>query len=164
MTPAYTPLDGDNLHDAVALDSHCFPTPWGRPGFLEIFRLRENVIVCGTAAMVGQQLVGFAVFEHQRHRVTVQRLAVHPAFRRRGIAGDLLSRVEKLITAGRCRSGVWVPIPENSAAALGLMLARGYSGRGVQVGHYGSEDSWIFQGPAWMVDAQKARTGKAAVA
>ena len=92
--------------------------------------------------------IGFAAARSTGAEAELQNLAVHPAFRRRGVAGRLTQDVhERLAAAGVGR--IFLEVRASNVAALGLYRRLGYAQVGVRREYYGSdgEDALILELP-----------------
>lgn len=111
-------LDAD-LEAAVALEGASSEV--GQP---PLFPLAEVVaaVVAGTPSVVAEadgRLVGLAIGRVDRERGWVLRLALHPAWRGRGLGSELLARLEqRLVQAGARRLTCILPSGETGTQAL----------------------------------------------
>lgn len=64
---------------------------WSEDDFLHHLRKRNCI---GQVAEIGDSVIGHCLYELERDRLEIVNLAVHPAFRRRGVASKF---IEKLI-------------------------------------------------------------------
>ena len=65
----------------------------------------------------------------------IQTIEVHPASRRRGIALELLRRVEDSARAAGARS-IWLHVDQENSAAIRLYEGRGYLRKGREEHYY----------------------------
>jgi [ribosomal protein S18]-alanine N-acetyltransferase len=82
---------------------------------------RVAVVACLCEAVVGEAVVGYAVTSSAGDVVDLQRVAVHPEHRRRGLAGLLLATV----LSGDER--VLLEVSADNRAALALYAAEGFT-------------------------------------
>jgi ribosomal protein S18 acetylase RimI-like enzyme len=96
------PFDDADEDAVVALWERCGVTrPWNDP-HRDIARKRLVQREFFLVADAGGDVVGTAMFGYEGHRGWVNYLATDPAWRRRGIAAELMSRGEALLTAVGC--------------------------------------------------------------
>jgi ribosomal protein S18 acetylase RimI-like enzyme len=97
---------------------------------------RSKVCICE----VGERLSGFVCVEYREwNRLgQLQGLAVDPAFKRRGIAADLVRRAEKFVRAEGGR-GLYVDTPLTNEIARSFYEALGYQQAYVMPEYYDEE-------------------------
>jgi ribosomal protein S18 acetylase RimI-like enzyme len=88
------------------------------------------------------ELAGFAIAHVKAGWAYLVTLDVAPAWRRRGVAGELVERVEH--AAGV--EVVWLHVLVENEAAIRFYEGRGYERVGVAEGFYGSGlDGWVYR-------------------
>lgn len=85
---------------------------------------RGTQTVLGVRA--GDRLIGVAVVTHDGRKGWINRLAVHPDFRRRGVAQSLISEAERVLRAQGVRI-FGVLIEDWNTASLALFEKAGYT-------------------------------------
>ncbi|MGA3332998.1 MAG: N-acetyltransferase [Terracidiphilus sp.] len=131
----YQPADFAALY---ALEEICFEPPirysraWMR-------KLIANPNSATWVAEENKTMAGFAIVEWTAvPKGTVgyiQTIEVHPALRRRGIAGELLVRAEN----SACAAGavaIWLHVDQENSAAIRLYEGRGYKRKGREEHYY----------------------------
>jgi ribosomal protein S18 acetylase RimI-like enzyme len=95
----YRSLDKDELRDMVHLWSEAGLSfrPRGRDSMLRLKRQRDRDPELFLGAFAGDRLVGVALLSHDGRKGWINRLAVHPSFRHRGIAAELIARSERIL-------------------------------------------------------------------
>ena len=99
--------------------------------------------------IVDEVRVGFAVVglrgDHDPTAAYIWTIEVLPAFRRRGVARQLLMRVEESALEAGC-TAVELHVSERNAAGLALYEDAGYAKVGVEVEYYGRrEDAFRYR-------------------
>lgn len=84
-------FDHRHLDEVVRIES-TFKAPWTREMFLQELRQRDE-LAYSLVALVGGRVVGYALNWFVADEVHIVNLAVHPHWRRRGIARHLLREV-----------------------------------------------------------------------
>lgn len=109
----------------------------------QIAYLLTDYNALGLVARVDVDVVGFIIGRvelgrsvHFGHIIT---LDVVPSYRRRGIAEQLLCRIETILGAGGVKE-VRLEVREDNLAALGLYQKFGYKRIGKLEGYYGDSD------------------------
>lgn len=85
-----SPMTLEDLDDVLAIERASFLTPWSRGAFR--YELTQNRVARSTVVRVGSQLVGYLCLWEIGRETHITNLAVHPSFRRRGMARALLKR------------------------------------------------------------------------
>jgi len=90
--------------------------------------------------------VGFAIVglcgEDDPTAAYIWTIEVLPAFRRRGVARQLLLRVEESARQAEC-TAIELHVSERNADALALYAAAGYAQFGVEAGFYGRDEDGL---------------------
>ncbi len=116
-----------------------FPHPWTEE---DLLRQTRRGAVLPIVAEWGDEVVGFCLYEIGQVRLHLLQLAVHPAYRRRGIGEQLVQRVRGKLSAGR-RALLTVVVAEENLSAQRFFHSLGF--RAVQVlrGGNGSADGYL---------------------
>lgn len=135
---AYRAGTSSDLAALVSLEAQAF----GGAGWSEASVAGELAGV-GTTRLVlvaenGEQLVGYAALMYVGDGADVQRVVVHTAHRRHGIAADLLSRLLDE-AAGRGCQQVLLEVAADNKAALGLYKRFGFAEISHRPRYYGGD-------------------------
>jgi ribosomal-protein-alanine N-acetyltransferase len=143
--------------DAVEeIERASYPTPWSRAMFAAELR-KPSSLAIGAYRETGE-LVGYAIVSRYVDAWHVMNVAVYPAYRRRGIARELLERVFE-ITSADPRRGYTLEVRVSNADAIRLYERMGFEARGVRRGYYtdNREDALImWREPAVSAGAETA--------
>ena len=120
----YRNLSEDDVDILAELDRLCFKKSWNRDAFLGDFRGARETVYEGAFNSSGK-LVGFAGAVFVMDEAEVNRVAVHPLYRTRGIGGHCLDRVlgrmeEKNVTV------VFLEVREANRSAITLYKNHGF--------------------------------------
>ncbi|MDX1706231.1 ribosomal protein S18-alanine N-acetyltransferase [Pseudidiomarina sp.] len=95
----------------------------------------------------GSVLVGYAITQKVADELTIMNIAVHPDFRRRGYARQLVEWVKE--QAWRAGCTLWLEVRASNGAAIALYKAAGFSEAGVRKAYYptrtGTEDALVMR-------------------
>jgi ribosomal-protein-alanine N-acetyltransferase len=122
-----------DLDEVLAIENDAFPSAWSRGSYERELRNDSSFYF---AARHGPQLVGYAgmwvIFE-EAHITTI---AVHPSYRRRGLARRLLLLLMEMARQRQsCR--LTLEVRQNNAPALALYRQLGFEEKGVLPHYYG---------------------------
>lgn len=127
------PMTLDDLDEVMAIERAAFQTPWSRGAFR--YELTQNRVARSLIVRMGRQLVGYLCLWEIGHEIHITNLAVHPSFRRRGVARLLLGRV--LDDARKADVElVFLEVRPTNVEALGLYQRFGFSVIGRRKGYY----------------------------
>src|SRR2546430_12980855 len=73
-----------DLDQVLDIERASFPTPWTRAAFC--YEIQQNKVAHCTAIRARRGVVGYLCFWEIGHEIHVTNLAVHPEWRRRGVA------------------------------------------------------------------------------
>jgi len=144
-----------DIPQVAGIERQSYPAPWSARAF--VTEITENVCACYLVARVGATVVGYAGIWVLLDEAHVTNIAVHPAWRRRGIATRLLL---ELIWRARVRgaSRMTLEVRPSNEAALQLYERFGFEARGRRRGYYTDtrEDALIM----WKDDLTDLPTGE----
>ena len=127
-----------DLDQVEAIDQISFSTPWPKQAFHYELTRNQNAI-CWVAEWVepGQQpvVVAAIVVWLILDEAHISTLAVHPEYRRRGIAQQLLAKV-LLVCAQTGATQVYLEVRANNHAAQRLYHKFGFVAVGIRKGYY----------------------------
>ncbi|GAB4463087.1 MAG: ribosomal protein S18-alanine N-acetyltransferase [Anaerolineales bacterium] len=127
----------DDLPAVVALDQMSFSLPWPERSFR--FELTDNHASRCWVAEADGEIVGMLVAWLLVDEAHIATLATHPAYRRRGIARELLSRaLREMAEEGAVTS--FLEVRESNTAAQALYRQFGYEAVGRRKRYYKDTD------------------------
>lgn len=80
-----------DLDSVLGIERVSFPTPWSRGAF--VYELKQNRAARCWVARIAGELVGYLCLWEVGSELHITNLAVHPAWRRRGVARTLLGEI-----------------------------------------------------------------------
>ena len=80
-----------DLDSVLAIERASFPTPWSRGAF--VYELRQNRVARCWVARASGEVVGYLCLWEVASEIHITNLAVHPAWRCRGVARTLLGAI-----------------------------------------------------------------------
>ncbi len=134
-----------DLGGVLEIERLSFPEPWSRAQFE---RELSNPVSCQFVASVdaesGGIVAGYIIFWIVYGEAHILNIAVHPAFRRRGIAKELLSHsLDHMRFVGV--SEVYLEVRRSNEAALSLYRGFGFEKVFVRRNYYGDEDAVVMR-------------------
>ncbi len=139
-----TPMHADHLDSLADLESLAFSTPWSYDALAE--ELQNPLAVFYVAEDVdAESAVGYVGMHHILDEGYITNVAVHPAYRRRGVATALLEQLEKYAES-HDMSRITLEVRASNDKAIALYKKMGYKKEGVRPGFYDSpkEDALIY--------------------
>lgn len=147
-----TLADVDAAHEIERLS---FATPW--PAYAFEQELRGNRLARYLVARAGDELVGFAGMWMMVDDAHVTTISVHPRWRRRGVARQLMLDLTELAIAIGARR-LTLEVRPSNAAAHGLYREFGFEVVGRRPGYYSDdgEDALVMTTPELDSPAMRA--------
>ena len=150
------PMTLDDLDDVLAIERVSFKTPWSRAAFS--YELTQNRVARCVVARAAARLCGYLCLWEIGHEIHITNLAVHPEWRRRGIARAL---IESILAEGRARGVLlaFLEVRPTNVEALGLYESLGFRVIGERKGYYfdTGEDALIMEAD-WKPSQGEPRT------
>ncbi|MFQ5521428.1 MAG: ribosomal protein S18-alanine N-acetyltransferase [Candidatus Methylomirabilia bacterium] len=122
-----------DLDSVLAIEQASFPTPWSRAAFL--YELKQNQVARAWVARVTEEVVGYLCVWEVGAELHITNLAVHPAWRRHGVARTLLGTVLEDARRRRLTAALLEVRPSNREAR-GLYESFGFNLVGRRKGYY----------------------------
>ena len=130
--PDITPLEFAQLDRVEAIEKLSYRMPWSRAMFAS--ELIKSSSICLGAFRLGR-LIGYLIVSRYADDWHIMNHAVDPAWRRRGVAkqmlDDFLAR-----TAGGCERGYTLEVRTSNGEAIRLYERLGFESRGIRRGYY----------------------------
>lgn len=135
-----------DLEALLALEKACFDKPWSKPQLATLVNAYPGEATAREFALLQEhdrQAIAYIGWQIVLDEATLLSLAVHPDFRRRGLAKMLLHRsLEQLRKHAVQR--LLLEVSEHNGAAQALYLGEGFTLDGVRKDYYGKgESAWL---------------------
>ena len=127
------PMAERDLDEVLAIERHSFPSAWSRGSYERELRNDNCYYFCVRSAGVLVAYAGLWTILDEAHITTI---AVHPQWRRRGLATRLMATLIGLAH----REGaitLTLEVRERNEAALALYRKLGFEQKGILPGYYG---------------------------
>lgn len=122
----------DDIPEIVSIERLSFSTPWSETSFRSEIYSRYSVT---RVAELNGVIVGYICVKHVADECHLLDLAVHPDYRRRGIARSLLDNVIQELRIEGCRF-FYLEVRASNYAARKLYERFGFNMVGVRKGYY----------------------------
>ncbi|WP_333653400.1 ribosomal protein S18-alanine N-acetyltransferase [Dissulfurispira sp.] len=122
----------DDIPEIVSIERLSFSTPWSETSFRSEIYSRYSVT---RVAELNGVIVGYICVKHVADECHLLDLAVHPDYRRRGIARALLNDVIQELRIEGCRF-FCLEVRSSNYAAMKLYEKFGFNMVGVRKGYY----------------------------
>lgn len=132
-----------DVPEVMEIDRRAFPARhrWTEPELLMALRQRNCI---GMVAEHGDMVVGFMVYELQKQRIDLLKLAVHPEFQRQHVGRQLMRKLQGKLSAGR-RQAIEVRVPDGNLDGHLWLRAMGFRAVEVERRGFGREDAYVFR-------------------
>jgi [ribosomal protein S18]-alanine N-acetyltransferase len=127
----------------LAIEQECFEFPWQEDDFIRCLRQRNCI---GMVAEASERVVGFMVYELQKHRLHLLNFAVSEKFRRRAVGSQMARKLISKLSYDR-RSRVMLEVRETNLQAQLFFKAVGFRAVSVLRKFYEDtpEDAYLMQ-------------------
>jgi ribosomal-protein-alanine N-acetyltransferase len=122
-----------DLDEVLAIERQSFPSAWSRASYERELTNRSSYYF---TARLGGSLVGYVGMWIVMDEAHITTLAVHPAYRRRGLGGRLLAHLIELARRHGA-SRVTLEVRERNHAAIAMYRKFGFTRKGLLPGYYG---------------------------
>ncbi|MBU1240283.1 ribosomal protein S18-alanine N-acetyltransferase [Myxococcota bacterium] len=138
------PLDRGHLNEILDIEVLSFGSPWTEVAFLGEF-VQPHSFTYGVVSLTDHKVMAYIVFWLLEDEVHILNLAVHPAFRREGLANSLLTYLVDVSQKAMCRL-VFLEVRPSNLAALRLYESFGFVKVGIRPNYYTdtSEDAHLY--------------------
>ncbi len=126
------PMQETHIEQIAGIERLCFSLPWSENA-LEDELTNENAHFL--AAVAGKKVLGYIGIIEICGECDVTNVAIHPDFRRMGIADKLLKKAESDAMERNCIS-ITLEVRVSNEAAIGLYTSNGYKSQGIRKGFY----------------------------
>lgn len=125
-------MQPEHIPQIAALERECFSDPWSEQSFRSEL---GNPLSLWLVALDGETVAGYAGSQAVLDEADVMNVAVHPAFRRQGIAEALLKELEQRLFAGGVHT-VALEVRASNEQAIALYHKLGYAQAGLRKNYY----------------------------
>ena len=130
-----------DMPEVLAIESGQESLPWMEDEFLKILRQRNCI---GMVAEADDKIVGFMIYELNKHRLQILNFAVHPQYRRRGVASQMAAKLIGKLSSQR-RTRISLHLRETNLSAQLFFRAIGFKALEIAREHFEDtgEDAYI---------------------
>lgn len=134
--PRLEPMGLEHIEAVLRVEQSSFASPWNRNHFLH--EVRHNPHALNQVALSGDVVIGYTCCWLLGDELTINNIAVHPDWRRRGVARQLLRAVLDHASGRACRVAALEVRPSNRSA-IGLYVSEGFGEVGRRPNYYAAE-------------------------
>lgn len=126
------PMQNEHISQLAEIERLCFSLPWSENALKdELANENAHFLV----AVLGQKVIGYIGIIEICGEADITNVAVHPQFRRLGIAQKLLKSAEEGARKRNCES-ITLEVRESNEAAIRLYSGSGYETVGIRKNFY----------------------------
>ncbi|KJU86169.1 ribosomal-protein-alanine acetyltransferase, partial [Candidatus Magnetobacterium bavaricum] len=122
----------DDLQEVLRIEDSVFSNPWSRRSFA--YELNSDIAIC-TIASCNNSVIGYVCTQALLGQAYILKLAVHPAFRRQGVATLLIDDTLKTLREPACQE-ILLEVRRSNDPALGLYEGFGFKWLSVRRQYY----------------------------
>jgi [ribosomal protein S18]-alanine N-acetyltransferase len=120
----------------MEIENECFEFPWTEEDLTRCIRTRNYI---GIIAEESDRVLGYAVYELQTHGIHILNLGIHPKFRRRKIASQLIEKLFGKMGVQR-RTRLTLEVRESNVAAQVFFRSLGFRATKILRNYYDDTD------------------------
>ena len=130
-----------DMPEVLAIEHASFDFPWCEEEFLRVLRQRNCI---GMVAELGERVVGFMIYELHKSKLNILDFAVHPEFRRQGVAAQMVEKLVGKLSSHR-RTRIVLHLRETNLPAQVFFRTQGFKAIEVVREHYQdtAEDAYL---------------------
>ena len=139
----YTPMTAEHVPQVVQLEKICFADPWSE---MSIAHELESIWSYWLVAMDGETVAGYIGSQSSIDESDIMNVAVHPDYRRQGVAENLINNLIMDLKARGSRA-LMLEVRASNAPAIALYEKLGFSQVGCRRNYYRNpkEDALILR-------------------
>ena len=132
-----------DMPEVLQTEQQSFEFAWTEEDFLRCLRQRNCI---GMVAEQGEKVVGFMIYELHKAKLHILNFAVHPAWRRCGVGGQMVAKLISKLSSHR-RTRITLEVRETNLPAQLFFRAQGFRAVRVLRGYYedSGEDAFLMQ-------------------
>lgn len=132
-----------DIKDIVEIERLSYSTPWTAEDFSHCLN-RHNFV--GVVAEINHRVVGFLICEMHKKTIRLVNLAVHPKFKRKGVASQLVDDMVQKLSSGRYER-IMAEIRETNLPAQLFFRSKNFRAYSIEKGLFEDtgEDGYIFE-------------------
>ena len=132
-----------DMPSVLAIEGHSFEFPWSEEEFIRVLRQRECI---GMVAEVGEEIVGYMVYELHTQRIQILSFAVHEDFRLQGVGMTMIKKLVSKLTHQR-RNRIALEVREMNVTAQVFFRQLGFRAVRILKSYYedSSEDAYLME-------------------
>ena len=133
-----------DLPEVLAIEADSFEFPWLKEDFLDYLKQRNYI---GMVAEHKDLVVGFMIYEYNKTRFQVLKVATAPDFLRRGVGTQMVSRLLGKLSSAQRHSWVFLDVRETNLAAQLFFRSVGFRAVFISREYYEdtSEDGYLME-------------------
>jgi len=132
-------LSQRHIPEIIRIENASYGCPWTA---VEMARVIASPDFFGIAATQDKRIVGYAIWAAAGTKITIQNLAVDPAYRRIGVGRELVERVKEKVISVKSRTRIDLLVSEQNLAAQLFFKHCGFRAVATLRDHYKPGDAY----------------------
>jgi ribosomal-protein-alanine N-acetyltransferase len=134
-------MEEDDLPSILAIEEVSFSTQWSHQSFLNELYDKYSFL---KVALFDENIIGYICADYLHHEARILNLAVHPDFRRRGVATMLLNDIRTALKSQGCVF-LYLKVRESDTGARQFYEHLGFTIETIRKKYYGNPDEDALQ-------------------
>jgi ribosomal-protein-alanine N-acetyltransferase len=132
-----------DMPEVLQIEQESHDYPWTEEDFLHCLRQRNCI---GMVAELGEQVVGFMIYELHKSKLHILNFAVHPGQRRKKVGNQMIQKLVSKLSSHR-RTCITLEVRETSLESQLFFRHVGFSAMSVLREHFPDtgEDAYLMQ-------------------
>lgn len=122
----------DDLDDVLGIEKCSFPSPWTRRMFEDTM---DSPVTTNLVLEINDEIIGYIMFYSVEDEAHIMNLAIHPDFREKGYASELINHMLLYVRA-RGAVVIFLEVRESNIKAQRLYARFGFKIIGKRKGYY----------------------------
>jgi len=126
-----------DMVEVLQIENLSFKMPWSEEDFVKVLRQRRSV---GRVVEIDEKVAGYMIYNLNKNHFEILNFAVHPDYRRQGVAEKMINHLKDKLTIERRRS-IFLKVADFNLDMQLFLRSQGMRAVGVKDNHYDDDSS-----------------------